>query len=43
MNFLRKLFGLDHPAPAATPGPGRARDREVDLKGLEGLLKYNLK
>ena len=40
MKLLRKLFGLDRPAAPATRAP---RDRELDLKGLERLLKYTFK
>ena len=39
MNFLRKLFGLDRPAAA----PSRTRERDLDLKGLERILKYEFK
>ena len=39
MNFLRKLFGLDRPAAP----PTRGRDRGLDLKGLEKVLKYQFR
>ncbi len=39
MKFLRKLFGLDRPA---IPVP-KGRDRELDLKGLERILKYQFR
>ena len=40
MKLLRKLFGLDRP-PAPTRAP--SRDRDLDLKGLESVLKYQFK
>ena len=40
MKLLRKLFGLDRPAAPPTRAP---RERELDLKGLERLLKYQFK
>ncbi len=39
MKFLRKLFGFDRPAPQKK----KAADRELDLKGLERVLKYQFK
>src|SRR5436190_22264330 len=40
MKLLRKLFGLDRPAAPATRAP---RDRDLDLKDLERLLKSTFK
>ena len=39
MKLLRKLFGLDRPVAPVT----QARDRDLDLKGLEQVLKYQFK
>jgi len=41
VNFLRKLFGLDR--PAAPAAPVRTKDRDLDLKGLERILKYEFR
>ena len=38
MKFLRKLFGLDRPA-----APVKPRDRDLDLKGLERVLRYQFR
>ena len=40
MKLLRKLFGLDRPA---APVVKKGRDRDLDLKGLEQVLKYQFK
>jgi ribonuclease III len=39
VKLLRKLFGLDRPAAPVKLG----RDRDLDLKGLERVLKYQFK